>query len=206
VGGGSYDIFLAKYSGADGSYRWGKTFGSTAGDFGYGVAVDPNTGNVVMTGLFAGAVDFGGGVISSAGGIYLAAYDPSGNYLWAKTTGGSGDSGAAVTIDANGNMAVTGRASNGIYFGGSQSFIGNGQANCFVASFTISGNSAPAYRWTQFYGNGTDGASAGNAVGIDPSGSVIAGGLFMGTIDFGGTSATAAMAGYSSAFLTKYSR
>src|SRR5258708_8667632 len=108
TGGGRYDIFLAKYSGADGAYRWGRTFGSTAGDFGYGVAVDPNTGNAVMTGLFSGSVDFGGGVISGSGGIYLAAYDPSGNYLLAQTAGAGSDFGAAGPIGDSGNMVVTG--------------------------------------------------------------------------------------------------
>ena len=144
--------------------------------------------------------------MGGSGGIFLAAYDPSGNYLWAKTTGSSGDSGAAVAIDGNGNLAVTGRAASAIYFGGSQSLFGNGQANCFIASFTISGNTAPIYRWTKYFGTTTDGASAGNAVGLDPAGDVLAGGLFMSTIDFGGVSATAAMAGYSSAFAVKYAR
>jgi hypothetical protein len=206
TGGGSYDIFLARYSGADGSFRWGKTFGGLGGDFGYGLALDPNTGNAVMTGLFSGSVDFGGGAMGGSGGVFLAAYDPSGNYLWAMTTGGSGDSGAAVTIDNNGNMAASGRASYALYFGGTQSLLGNGQVNAFVASFTISGNTPPTYRWAKYLGATTDGASAGGAVGLDSIGDVLVGGSYMSTIDFGGVSATAAMAGYSSAFAAKYAR
>jgi hypothetical protein len=204
--GGSYDIFLAKYAGADGSYRWGKVFGGPGGDYGYGVTVDPASGNVIMTGLFAGTVDFGGGSIgtSGGGGVFVAGFTGSGTYLWAKTTGGAGDSGSSVKADANGNLVVAGRASSALYFGGSQSLFGNGQVNCFVATFTLSGNSSPTYRWMNYFGTGTDGSSNGNAVAMDSTGQVIVGGSYMATVDFGGTSFTAGMAGYSSAFLGRY--
>jgi hypothetical protein len=208
IGGGSYDIFLAKYSGVDGSYRWGKVFGGPGGDYGYGVTTDPTTGNVVLTGQFSGSINFGGGNLttSGSGGIFMAGFDGSGNYLLAVATGGSGDSGAAVKIDGSGNLALTGRASSGIYFGGTQSFLSNGQANGFTASFKISGNTAPTYRWTKYYGPGTDGASVGNAIALDPSGQVLMGGSFMATIDFGGGPITAGMAGYSSGYLVKYAQ
>jgi len=79
----------------------------------------------------------------------------------------------------------------------------NGQVNGFVASFSISGNSAAVYRWTKYFGEGTGGASARNAVALDPTGQVLAGGSFLATIDFGGISATAGMAGYSFCFCGK---
>ena len=63
---GSFDIFVAKFSGADGSHLWSKRFGSTYEDEGLGVAVD-GSGNVVVTGYFWGTVDFGGGELTSAG-------------------------------------------------------------------------------------------------------------------------------------------
>ena len=56
----SPDIFLAKYSAATGQLVWARGFGSTGVDAGNGVAVDGN-GNIIMTGLFRGTVDFGGG-------------------------------------------------------------------------------------------------------------------------------------------------
>lgn len=70
---------LAKYSGANGTHIWSKGFGSSAADFGYGVAVDSNA-NVVLTGGFAGAVNLGGGSLANAGGrdMFLAKFSGGG--------------------------------------------------------------------------------------------------------------------------------
>jgi hypothetical protein len=63
--GGSQNIFVAKFSGLDGSHFWSKGFGSgTEGGWGQGVATDPS-GNVLVTGEFYGTVDFGGGPLTS---------------------------------------------------------------------------------------------------------------------------------------------
>jgi hypothetical protein len=77
VSAGSYDIFLAKYN-ANGVHQWSQRFGNTGGDVAYSVAVN-ESGNVLATGVFAGAVDFGGATFVSAGGndLFLAQY--SGN-------------------------------------------------------------------------------------------------------------------------------
>ena len=56
---GLNDIFIAKYSGADGSHLWSKRIGSTQDDVGYGIATD-GSGNVLVTGSFRGSADFGG--------------------------------------------------------------------------------------------------------------------------------------------------
>jgi len=60
------DIYIAKFA-ADGSHLWSKRFGDTLPvDFGLSVAVDAS-GNVLVTGVFGGTVDFGGGPLTSAG-------------------------------------------------------------------------------------------------------------------------------------------
>jgi hypothetical protein len=63
---GSRDIFVAKFSGADGSHLWSKRFGATDYDVPYAVTAD-GSGNVIVTGSFYGTVDFGGGPLTSAG-------------------------------------------------------------------------------------------------------------------------------------------
>jgi hypothetical protein len=67
------------------------------------------------------------------------------------TGGGStGDLGLAVSVDASGNCILTGKSASGIYFGGSQMLLSNGQPNMFVASFNINPllpNAEPVYRW-----------------------------------------------------------
>jgi hypothetical protein len=64
---GGNDIFVAKLSGVDGAHLWSQRFGSTGADVGLGLAAD-GSGNVLVTGFFQGTVDFGGDVLTSAGG------------------------------------------------------------------------------------------------------------------------------------------
>jgi hypothetical protein len=173
---GAYDMFLVKYSGVDGSYKWDKTFGSSGNDYGYGVATDPNNGNVILTGTAGGQIDFGKGPLAS-GGIFLAAFDSSGNTLWALTPNFSGfsgnDKGYAVSVDASGNIFWMGQMVSTLYFGGPTTLLA--AHNCFVASHT----SAGTYRWAK----GDSGASSyPGGVALDSLGHVLAGGSFVGTL------------------------
>src|SRR5439155_25159833 len=122
LGGGSINssgMFLAKYSGGDGSYRWAKSYGGT----GYGVATDPASGNVVFTGNLSGTTDFGGGLVGP-GGIFLAMYDSGGNHVWSKCFNlasrgySSVDSGYGVSFDAAGNVTFSGQVSSVVSFDG----------------------------------------------------------------------------------------
>jgi hypothetical protein len=56
---GGNDVFVARYSAA-GAPLWARRFGGLITDVGSGVAVD-GSGNVLVTGYFAGTVDFGPG-------------------------------------------------------------------------------------------------------------------------------------------------
>ncbi len=111
---GGYDVVVAKYD-ASGGYLWAKNFGGTGGDFGESAGIDA-TGNIYVTGRFSSVTaDFNpggsGGTIARAGGtdMFLAKYDPNGNYLWVKGMGGSGtDIGYGVAIGGNGNVYMTG--------------------------------------------------------------------------------------------------
>ena len=62
---GATEIFLAKFS-ANGVHQWSQRFGSTSHDQGNSVAVD-GSGAVIVTGTFAGTVNFGGSNLTSAG-------------------------------------------------------------------------------------------------------------------------------------------
>jgi uncharacterized protein (AIM24 family) len=80
---GGSDIFLAKFD-ANGTHLWSQRFGDTNSfQEGYSIAFD-SSGNVVLTGTFRGTVDFGGGLLTSAGSddIFLAKFDGNGTHLW----------------------------------------------------------------------------------------------------------------------------
>ncbi len=112
---GNTDVFLAKFNPA-GHLIWVKGFGGSNADAGLGVATDPATGDVILTGTIgAGIADFNpadtNGNITSAGSndVFLARYDSSGNYIWAKSFGGSGaENVSSVTIDGGGNIYIAG--------------------------------------------------------------------------------------------------
>jgi len=188
---GNQSTFVVKYSGADGGYRWAKAFGGSTVDSGLGIAADPSTGNIVVTGGFMGTANFGGGAVSSIGeGVFLAGYDTSGNFLWAQTYGTSSSassSGNALKIDANGNLAVTGFKGGAWFIGGTWNF----NSGFFVQSYTISGNAAPVLKWFKFPGAGSTGSSVGNGIALDSLGHILTtGSLSFGTVDFGGIWAT----------------
>jgi hypothetical protein len=173
--------FVAKYSGADGSYSWSWVF---AGSGGNGIAADPTTGNVFATG-------------KGSSGFFINAYNGSGTALWTKNYGSSGDAGCAIAADGSGNIALTGNCGSVDWLG---NFIYSSGSGFFVASFTTSGT----YRWAA---QASPSQSYGYGVAFDLSGHVVAGGAFYsGTIvDFGGVSVAAAGGAYNG-FVARYTK
>ena len=92
------------------NFKWAKQMGGG----GSSITLDA-LGNVFMTGGFSGTVDFDPGPgtfnLSSAGSndIVIQKLDSSGNFIWAKSLGGSeGDGSLSITADASGNVYTTG--------------------------------------------------------------------------------------------------
>lgn len=107
------DIFISKLDAA-GNFVWAKGMGCVDGDAGYALLLD-NIGNVYITGKFNGTVDFdpNAGVfnLTSVGNldVFIAKYDNSGNFIWAKRMGRGGDDlGSALLVDNTGNVYSTG--------------------------------------------------------------------------------------------------
>jgi hypothetical protein len=75
VSAGGMDVVVAKYD-PQGTRVWSKRAGNTAAQVARGVAADAS--GVLVTGNFAGAMDFGGGALTSAGGddVFLVKLSP----------------------------------------------------------------------------------------------------------------------------------
>ncbi|WP_052374974.1 hypothetical protein [Chondromyces apiculatus] len=118
--GGSQDVFVAKFDGT-GAHQWSKRFGNAQEQLGYGLDVDPN-GNVALTGRLLGSADFGGGTLTSAGGVdvFVAKLSATGAHLWSQRYGDAtgGQWGRAVAFDPAGNLVVSGRFQGSLNFGG----------------------------------------------------------------------------------------
>ena len=195
---GGRDIFLAEYS-PDGAPLWSRSFGGTSEDGATSVALD-GSGNVIVTGSFTGAVDFGGGLLPDLGGgdIFLAKYSPSGAHLWSKRFGGGGSLGeqaAGVTADGAGNVILTGAILDSVSFGGPVLWS-NQTYDIYVAKFTAAG----AYLWSRRAGEGYD--DSGLAVAADGSGNALVAGYFSVAADLGGGRLTSP--GGTDGFVVKY--
>ncbi|MGD0922008.1 MAG: SBBP repeat-containing protein [Terriglobia bacterium] len=198
---GSYDIFVAKFSGVDGAHLWSKGFGSTYDDMGLGIAADGS--GVVVTGYFRGAVSFGGGGLTSAGAMsedifVVKLSGANGAHLWSKQFGDVGpDEGHGIAVDGTGSVLVTGDFSGTVDFGGGP-LTSAGGYDIFVAR--LSGVNG-AHLWSKrFGGTGTDSACA---LAADGSGNVLVTGYFERTLDFGGGGLTSAGGG--DIFVSKFS-
>jgi hypothetical protein len=68
------------------------------------------SGNVVVSGYFAGAVDFGGGALTALGtDVFAAKYSSAGAHTWSRRFGGAGTQlGYGVAAAPNGNVTLTG--------------------------------------------------------------------------------------------------
>jgi len=181
---GFHDVFLSKFD-SSGTFAWARTWGGYSSDSGCGVAVD-GSGNVYVTGFFYGTVDFdpGSGVDNHTGytDVFLSKFDPSGDFKWARTWGGSGNQeGRAVAVDGLGDVYVTGGFMDLVDFdpgSGLDKHVSNGGFDVFLSKL----DSIGAFQWARTWG-GT-GADEGNAVGVDGSGNVCVTGVFGQTVDF----------------------
>ena len=132
---GGYDIFLARFD-AVGNHQWSKRFGGTNSDIGQQVVVD-QSGYILATGGFQDAVDFGGGLLTSAGDgdIFLARYEASGNHLWSWRFGGAAlDEGYGVAAGSSDRVFVTGVFGSTVDFGGGP-LTSAGAGDIFLAHF-----------------------------------------------------------------------
>jgi hypothetical protein len=146
---GSNDIFIAKFD-AGGNHIWSQRFGDTNNDVGNSVALDP-LGNVIVAGWFAGTVDFGGGVLTSAGSddIFIAKFDAAGNPIWSQNFGDASlDRGDDVAVDKLGNIVMAGHFQGSVDFGGGV-LTSSGSTDIFVAAFDAGGT----HLWSQRFGD-----------------------------------------------------
>jgi len=181
---GEFDVFLSKFD-SRGNFKWARTWGGLHPDQGWGVAAD-GSGNVYVTGYFGDTVDFdpdGGDPHASNGewDVFLSKFDSFGNFIWARTWGGSGyDEGRGVVVDGSGNVYVTGQFLGAVDFdpSGGDPHTSNGEGDVFLSKFDSSGD----FIWVLTWGGLS--SECGYGVAADGSGKVYVTGWFKGTADF----------------------
>ncbi len=198
---GGYDVFIAK---ADffGNWLWAKRAGGSStsySDMGDGIDAD-SSGNIYVTGSYAGSADFGTTTLTSNGSypdIFVAKLTSAGSWSWAVTAGGSyHDYGQGISVDRLNRIYVTGCFALTATFGTLSVTTGdaiNLNSDIFVARINTSG----VWQWVKRAGGGAyvsygtgEFNDQGMAVSNDYAGNVFVTGVFRETADFGSTSYT----------------
>lgn len=182
------------------TFSWAKSSTSISSDNGTSVSADLS-GNVYITGYFlSSSISFSTTTLNNLGynNIYLTKYNSTGNVLWAKSAGGTGDDQSySVAADASGNVYIAGYFTSSVTAFGSYTLSNSGNQDIFLAKYDSNGNAL----WAKKAG-GT-GYDYGNSICVDGTGNVFLTGSFNSTtISFGAITFT--NTGASNIFLTKY--
>ncbi len=151
--GVGWKMFIAKYT-SDGNYVWAKNMAGTSVGWVADITLDAE-GHLYVIGDFRGVMDMDPDTavvrqLTSTGefDIYLAKYDTSGHYTWAKSFGGAGyDKGRSV-ICANGSVYIQGTFKDTVDFDPAATTANLGSDNdnftdIFVARYDPNGH----YLW-----------------------------------------------------------
>ena len=144
---GFYDIFITKYD-TDGNFSWVRQAGGMDADRGHDISTDIS-GNVFIIGDFDGIATFGTQPLTNFenvgdddddNDVLIAKYDTDGNFLWVQKAGGvDHDAGEGVTIDASGNILITGEFSATAIFGTDVLTTSFGRRDIFIAKLSSEG-------------------------------------------------------------------
>lgn len=183
---GAFDVYISKVDPA-GNFVWAKKIGGTGNDNSWGIALD-NTGNVFVSGNFNGTCDMDPGPALnnafSAGqtDVFILKLDAAGNYVWAKTMGGTDFDGAVgIAIDANGHVVTTGSYRGTADFDpgvGTATVTSNGLDDIFISQLDNNGN------FVMIKSIGGTGTDYGNAIATYASMTLFITGTFQNTADF----------------------
>lgn len=168
------------------NFQWANQFTGTSDNYGYSVVTDAS-GNVYTTGTFAGTCDFdpsnGTSFLTAIGyDVFVTKFDASGNFVWAKSLGGSlTDVGVSIAVDASGNVFTIGDFEDVVDFDpgvGTYTLNSNGAYDIFISKLDPLGN----FLWAkQFGGTSFD---EGKSISLDASGNVYTTGYFSTIVDF----------------------
>ncbi len=181
---GATDLFVVKLDGS-GNHVWSKRFGDDkAQDLSGGMVVDAAS-NVLIGGDFRGALDFGGGALTSAGGhdLFMAKLGSDGQHVWSKRFGDGSDQYAkALGKDNSGAPIITGIFVGNLDFGGT---VLNNPSGWVIYAAKLGADGG--HLWSKRFGNATPQGVAGDA-----SGGTFIVGDFKDNTQFGGNTLNSA--------------
>jgi len=208
---GNRDIFVSKLDAA-GNFLWARRMGGTAWDEGNSLAIAA-TGDIYLTGGFNGIADFDPGPslfhLTSTGAmdIFVTKLDTAGNLIWAKQMGGAGtDNGSALTVDAVGNIYITGSFVGTADFDPGPGVFNLSTPGGYREIFVIKLDALGNFLWANRMGGTFD--DFGHSLTVDAAGNIHITGRFRNTGDFdpGPGVFNLSSAGYDDIFVLKLSQ
>jgi hypothetical protein len=194
----SDDIFIVKYD-ASGNPLWAKSAGGTDYDQGRNISIDLD-GNVFVSGIFkSNTISYGPTILTNANwgntDIFVVKFDASGNILWAKSAGGTGnEKGYGISTDPNGNVFLRGSYYSSSITFGTFTLINPGTYDIFILKYDASGNAL----WLK-----SEGINYGGDICTDANGNLFVTGSFDSpTMVLGNTTLT--NSGNLDMFIVKY--
>jgi len=182
--GTSGNGFISKYDAA-GNFIWAKQISAEC--YPTSITID-GVGNIYTTGSFSSIVDFDPSISSYSlspkglDDIFVLKLDASGNFVWAKSIGGTeSDLALEVKTDIFDNVYVTGFFRDTVDFNpgaGIYNLNSSGFEDIFILKLDGAGN----YLWVKTFGSTSSDYS--NAITLDSSGNIYVSGVFTGTVDF----------------------
>jgi hypothetical protein len=201
VGG---DFFLVKYD-ESGNVLWTRSAQGDHDDESFGICSDANGNCYITGGYYSTTLTFDTITLTNSSfghhNFFLVKYDSSGNVLWARNAGGnSDDRGNGISMDAAGNLFITGCFySNQITFGNTSTLFKVGKYDIFIVKYDQSGNAI----WAKSAGANND--EIAFAISTEANGnSYITGFFYSPSLTFGSSVLTNANGGTGDVFIAKY--
>jgi hypothetical protein len=169
-----------------GPFLLASRFGGAGDQAGAAVTTDA-AGNVLITGVFAGTVNFGGGDLTSTDAdvdLYVAKFSATGQHLWSQRFGEvKAQVGTAIATDAAGNVYVTGLFLGSMTVGGT--VLTTSGSGLFSDAFLVKLDPTGVAQWAKSFVGGTNDGETSRAVAVS-AGKVAIVGDYQGTINLGG--------------------
>jgi hypothetical protein len=175
-------ILMAFTAHSQGSWIWAKGSLGGGSDIGNASVTDPG-GNVYATGSFDGAsITFGTATLSNPGvqQMFVVKYNSAGAVQWAYASSSfSVTSGEDLTVDASGNVYITGGFDATATFGTTN--LTNG------GIYIVKLNSSGVLQWAVAPTGIIGYANGGKSIALDVSGNIIIAGRYVTSVIFGST-------------------
>lgn len=204
-------IFMAKFEPMKGGHVWSFGFGNDGSSDGFGaqgnqyatgVAIDPVTDAIYVTGHFTGTLDLGNdgetflssGTANTAPDIFVARFNRYGIHDWSTRLGDDMSQVAtSITLGAGGHFYVGGSFTGTIPgLGSGGTITSTGGDDGFVIAFQDQGQKEGIdVKWSKVFGDDAGGATPHRVSSLAPgkNGNLIALGTFEGTLNITGTPA-----------------